>query len=139
MATANRPKESEHDEVRLKGEWLERLSLLFEAIRSWCAPLGWSIEQVEIKRNDRILGRYAAPALILRLAKREILIAPLELGWADDGGGVDLYLLPAMDDLATLDYVDGCWMLFDQSPSFLPGCPLNESTFRRTLEETIRE
>ena len=75
--------------------------------------------------NDSLVGRYVAPALILQEETTRILLEPIARSAPGAEGVVDLYLMPAYDDIASLYFSNGEWQLH----YMWPGTP-NVNTMR---------
>ncbi len=61
--------------------------------------------------KDSVLGQYKAPAMLLQRETVEVILDPVGRFAPGTDGVVDLYLLPAYDDIASLYFVDGAWRL----------------------------
>ncbi|MGC8641170.1 MAG: hypothetical protein ACP5XB_14990 [Isosphaeraceae bacterium] len=61
--------------------------------------------------RDSALGRYKAPAMLMQRETVEVILDPVGRFAPGTEGVVDLYLLPAYDDIASLYRVDGAWKL----------------------------
>ena len=120
MATATPTDQDSVDPGELRAEWLEHLSSLTELVGSWAAELDWSTRQIEKKMKDSRLGSYAAPALIMQKGTTRVLLDPIARFAPGSDGVVDLYLMPAYDDIASLYLVNGKWQLH----YMFPGSPV---------------
>ena len=122
------------------------LSGLVETVRSWAQDLGWSPRQIEKKMEDSQIGIYKAPALILQKETVRVLLEPIARSAPGASGIVDLYLMPAYDDIASLYFYDGGWQLhymFPTSPTVATiheaeHKPLSKETLERVLEAMIK-
>ena len=138
--------ESGRGQGKLREEWLERLSGLVETVRSWAQDLDWSTRQIEKKMEDSRLGTYKAPALLLQKETVRVLLEPIARFAPGVEGVVDLYLMPAFDDIATLYFYDCGWQLhymFPTSPTVATTReaehkPLSKETFDSVLEAMIK-
>ena len=61
--------------------------------------------------EDSDIGTYQAPALLLQQDTLRMLLEPIARTAPGADGVVDLYLMPAYDDIATLYFADGKWQL----------------------------
>jgi hypothetical protein len=61
--------------------------------------------------KDSVLGQYKAPAMLMQRETVEVILDPVGRFAPGTDGVVDLYLLPAYDDIASLYFVDGAWKL----------------------------
>ncbi len=142
MASENAPPSVVAGPEELKREWLDRLSTLVESVEEWARELGWSTRRIEKQMKDLELGSYRAPALLLQEEFTRGLLEPIYHSAPGVEGVVDLYLMPAYDDLAKLFYSDGKWSLYRMPPgvpaagSFEEAGPgtLSRETFREVLE-----
>ncbi len=124
-------------------EWLDRLSKLIDTVEGWAQALGWSTKRVRKELNDSEIGAYRTHALLLQEETTRVLLEPVGRSAPDAEGVVDLYLLPAYDDIATLYYYDGRWNLHYVAPgTAAPGSirqahaqPLSKSSLRKVLDE----
>lgn len=96
---------------RLRAAWLDRLDHLVRTVESWAIDLGWSTRRIEVQLRDSELGAYAAPALLLQRQTVRILVEPIARSAPGAEGVVDLSLMPAYDDVATLYFYDDGWQL----------------------------
>ncbi len=116
MATADLPKTTEIDAAKLRDEWLSRLTDLIETVKNWVEELGWSTRRIEKRMQDREIGSYIAPSLLFQIDTDRVLLEPVGRSAPGAEGVVDLYLMPAYDDIASLYYSDGSW----QCPLHVP-------------------
>ena len=144
MATGSRIKGP--DRERLLGEWLRRLQALLEELDGWAKALDWSTRRIEKAMADSEVGGYKAPALLMQKEAARVLLEPIARSTPGGEGLVDLYLLPAYDDIASLFHYGGSWHLhypFAGSPAVVDvrqaaGRPLTRETFRAVLDEMVR-
>ncbi|WP_165064138.1 hypothetical protein [Paludisphaera rhizosphaerae] len=61
--------------------------------------------------SDSEVGSYQAPALLMQEATTRIILEPIARSAPGAEGVVDLYLLPAYDDIATVYGHSGKWMI----------------------------
>ena len=143
MSIANPPFVLSADQSRLRDEWLNRLSHLVGSIRTWAAESGWSTRQSEARLHDSQLGNYSAPALLLQFETTKALLEPIARFAPGTEGVVDLYLMPAYDDIVSLYLSDGAWhvhYLAQGAPAVetmrdAPSKPLSKETLIEVLEE----
>jgi hypothetical protein len=146
MPTADPSTNQAEDREQLPEEWLERLSELVRTIGNWTRDLDWSTRQIEKKMEDSQLGTYKAPALLLQKETVRVLLEPIARSAPGTQGVVDLYLMPAYDDIASLYFYDDGWQLHYMSPtSPVVGTireaehrPLSKESLRSVLEEMIK-
>jgi hypothetical protein len=127
----------------LRDEWLSVLADLTRRVKSWAEGLGWSTRQISKKMKDSRLGSYEAPALLMQKETTRVLLDPVARFVPGADGVVDLYLMPAYDDIASLYFVDGKWRLhymFAGTPtvatiSQAEPFPLSKDVIGRVLDE----
>jgi hypothetical protein len=143
MATRNKTGRRVDDAGVLRDEWLKVLADLTAKVKTWAEELNWSTRQIAKKMKDSRLGEYEAPALLMQKETTRVLLDPIARFTPGADGVVDLYLLPAYDDIASLYLVDGEWRLhymFSGTPtvatiSQAQPCPLSKDAVGRVLDE----
>jgi hypothetical protein len=111
MASRNKTEKSVDDSGALRDEWPKVLGELTSSVQSWPEEFDWSTRQIPKKMKDSRLGLYDAPALLMQKETTRVLLDPVARFAPGADGVVDLYLLPAYDDIASLHRVDGEWRL----------------------------
>jgi len=104
-----RPQVDNPDATR--DEWLTNLYELLAQVRRWTEGSGWRTRVIEKSMKDSVLGQYKAPAMLMQRETVEVILDPVGRFAPGTDGVVDLYLLPAYDDIASLYFVDGTWKL----------------------------
>ena len=140
MATAKASNLSPEDLDKLRDDWLARLTKLIDQVEAWGIELGWSTRRIERKKEDHEVGNYKAPALLMQEGVTRIILEPIGRSAPGADGVVDLYALPAYDDIATLFYRSESdrWLLLDKLP-FDPLGPVTEAMKSKPLSfEMIR-
>jgi hypothetical protein len=138
-ARARRPQVE--DPARERDDWLQLLDELVRRVESWVRP-EWSTRVIEKEMQDSVLGEYKAPALLMQREIARVLLEPITRFAPGTDGVVDLYLMPAYDDIATLYRVAGEWKLHDtfRGDKVVAGIrngealPLTEENFLRIME-----
>jgi len=95
------------------------------------------------KMDDSQLGAYSAPGLLMQESTTRVLLEPIARFAPGVDGVVDLYLMPAYDDIATLYFYDGCWHLHYWFPGMpmagdlwqTKGKPLSKESVMEVLDE----
>jgi hypothetical protein len=127
-------------------EWLSRLEDLVSRIKVWTdGTSGWKTRTIQKSMKDSRLGPYKAPALLMQRETVEVILDPVARFAPGTDGVVDLYLLPAYDDIASLHFTDGVWKLrfaFRGTPKVAGIKPaesmiLNEASLNRVLNEIV--
>jgi hypothetical protein len=123
--------------------WLDRLARLIDTVEGWAQALGWSTKRVRKELKDSEIGAYQTCALLMQEGTTRVLLEPVGRSAPDSDGVVDLYLLPAYDDIATLYYYDDRWNLHSMAPGRpvvgnirqAESKPLSKTSLRKVLEE----
>jgi hypothetical protein len=143
MATRKKSDMQPDDSGVLRDQWLKVLADLTSNVKSWAEELDWSTRQIAKKMKDSRLGSYDAPALLMQKETIRVLLDPVARFTPGAEGVVDLYLMPAYDDIASLYLVDGEWRLhymFSGTPTVATICqaeswPLSKDAISRVLNE----
>lgn len=146
MITIETLKEPAEDRDRLLDGWLKQLGDLVQQVETWVGELDWATRRIDKKLEDSKVGSYKAPALMLQKDTTRALLEPIARTTPGTEGVVDLYLMPAYDDVASLFFYDGGWQLHYP----LPGSPivatirdarhnpLSKDSLKEVLDEMIR-
>ncbi len=127
--------------VRVRDEWLARLTALVDQVEAWGRELDWATRRIEKPMEDEDIGPYSAPGLLLQKEFTRVLLEPIDRAAPGADGVVDLYLMPAYDDVATLFFIGGRWQVH-----FAPGAltktklrPLTKAVFQKVLAGLTRD
>jgi hypothetical protein len=141
MATREVIKEIDPDAVRR--EWLDRLGALVEEVKGWAQASGWRTRRIDKTVNERRLGSYKVPVLLMEKNTVEVVMNPVARFVPGTNGAVDLYVAPAYDDIASL-YLEGDhWALHyadrpdpmaTESVIEIKPQPYSEMTIRKILD-----
>ncbi len=125
--------------VRLFGDWFGRLSALVNEVEGWLKELGWSTRRIEKSLEDAQIGKYKVPSLLMQEGVDRILLEPIGRSSPGTEGVVDLYLMPAYDDIATLFFYEGRWNLHSSSSKSAAVATVCEAVSRPLSKETFQE
>lgn len=143
MSTANLPTNPVSDWEAVRDEWLKRLHDLVACVEKWSREAGWSTRRIEKEIEDSRIGRYTAPALLMQEGVVRVLLDPVTRFAPGVDGVVDLYLMPAYDDIASLYYQDGNWQLHYMFPGTPSVATIREAESqplsKDSLQEVLRE
>jgi hypothetical protein len=143
MANRKHADKSADDFGIQRAEWLKILADLTSQVKSWAEELDWSTRQIPKKMKDSRLGVYEAPALLMQKETTRVLLDPVARFAPGADGVVDLYLMPAYDDIASLYLVNGEWRVHYMFAGARAGatirpadsCPLSKDAIGRFLNE----
>jgi hypothetical protein len=127
------------DPEAVKREWLGRLEALVRDVKGWAEAAGWRTRRITKTVNERRLGRYEVPVLLMEKDAVEVVLNPVARLVPGADGAVDLYLSPAYDDIASLYFEGGKWVVhYDERPDPSATNGPMEITPRPYEEATIR-
>lgn len=126
-----------------KAEWLNRLNALISIVQGWVEESGWRTRRTSKPVTEAVAGRYEVPLLLMERDGIEIILSPLARIAPGAEGVVDLYLMPAYDDVASLHCEGDRWRIHHASPPdpAAPhaaieggGLPLEEKAINKILD-----
>jgi hypothetical protein len=122
---------------------LGRLESLVRDVKGWAEAAGWRTRRITKTVNERQLGKYEVPVLLMEKETVEVVLNPVARLVPGSDGAVDLYLSPAYDDIASL-YLEGDhWVVHYGEPSSplatrstveITPRPYGEATIRAILD-----
>ncbi len=118
---------------------MERLTPLVHHVRDWAEELGWATRIVDKPQDDSDIGDYMAPGLILQHDWTRVGLDPIANAAPGVEGIVDLYVLPAYDDIARLFYYDDRWRLHYGPPGTPAGADVRETPSKPLTKKAFRE
>jgi hypothetical protein len=131
------------DRMRDRAVWIDRVSSLVRAVEQWARELGWSTRRVEKKLDDAWIGKHQVPALLMQEDTCRLMLEPVGRSTPGAEGVVDLYLMPAYDDIASLYYYGDRWNLHYVYSGATPAATVREAPAgpltRETLEKVLVE
>ena len=144
---AARPEMESEVRTRLNDReaWIDRVSKLVDQVEVWGKDLGWATRRIDKRLDDSWIGTHVVPALLMQKETARVLLEPVGRSAPGVDGIVDLYLMPAYDDIASLYYYDGQWNLHyvrhgDASVATIRDAakePLTSESLDRVLDEMI--
>lgn len=129
--------------VALLHPWLVLLFDLITSVDEWARSLDWVTKKVDKPMEDTEIGTYKAVALVIQKDVTRILLEPVGRNAPGAEGVVDLYLMPGLDDIASLYYYKRRWNLHYIAPGSEPvgsvreteAKPLNKGNLQKVLDE----
>ena len=137
--------ELEHEarqRVKSRTRWIGMVTDLVVVVEQWGQELGWATRRIEKRLDDSQIGKHQVPALLMQEGTCRVMLEPVGRSAPGVEGVVDLYRLPAYDDIATLYYYGERWNLHYLFPGSsaasvreAAGVPLSKEALQRVLEE----
>jgi len=121
-----------------RARWIERVTALVEQVEQWARELGWSTRRVEKKLEDARVGTHRVPALLLQEDTCRALLEPVGRSTPGAEGAVDLYLMPAYDDIASLYYYGHRWSVHYTATGTNGAAPRTGAEARPLSKETLK-
>jgi hypothetical protein len=138
MATAETQKGPVEDPEPLLARWSGQLDDLIRQVETWARELDWATRRIEKSMEDSKIGKYKAPALLIQKETVRVLLDPIARATPGSEGVVDLYLMPAYDDLASLYYYDGGWQLHYMAPGSPLVATIRDAEHRPLSKDSLR-
>ncbi len=128
------------DPGAVKAQWLGRLNSLVEEVKGWAQASGWRTRRIEKTVNERQLGTYRVPVLLMEKDTVEVVLNPVARFVPGADGAVNLYVAPAYDDIASLYFEGDHWVVhYGGRPDPVATYGVVKITPRLYDEHTIRE
>lgn len=128
-----------NDPEAIKAEWLGRLDALVGDVEGWARASGWRTRRIDKAIDERVLGPYRVPVLLMEKDTVEVVLNPVARRVPGAEGAVDLYLAPAYDDIASLYFEGDHWVVYySDRPDPKAARSEVEITPRPYSEQTIR-
>lgn len=123
--------------------WIDRVNALVIQIEEWASEMGWATRRVEKNLDDARIGKHRLPALLMQEGTCRVLLEPVGRSTPGAQGVVDLYLMPAYDDIASIYYYNDQWNLHYMFPGTesvatirdAASLPLSKETLGKVLAE----
>jgi hypothetical protein len=126
-----------------RDQFRDRVAALVEQVRWLVEPHDWVTKTYAKKMRDIENRVYEVPALFLQKGPIRVLLDPVAYDVPGAEGVVDLYLMPTYDDMASLYFEKGTWMIhyaFPPDPTEThsvietKALPLSEETINKVLD-----
>ena len=89
----------------------QRVEALVKQVREWVEPHEWVTKPYPKKMRDEERRLFEIPALFLQKGPIRMLLDPVAYDVPGAEGVVDLYLMPTYDDMASLYFQGGQWVI----------------------------
>jgi len=126
-AAAEQMQREAEDRIGARAFWIDSVKALVDQVEFWAKEMHWSTRRVEKKLDDAWIGKHRVPALLMQEDTCRVLLEPVGRSALGAQGVVDLYLMPAYDDIASLYYYGGRWNLHYLLPGNKPGATVREA------------
>jgi hypothetical protein len=133
--------------LQVRIDWIERVSDLVAKVEEWAKELDWSTRRIEKRLDDSQIGKHQVPALLMQEGTCRVLLEPIARSAPGAEGVVDLYLMPAYDDIAVLFFYGSQWHVHYNmargTNAVVPAreaeaMPLTKKTLKKVLAELTR-
>jgi hypothetical protein len=100
-----------------RDQFQKRVEALAEQVKRWVEPHEWVTKYYPKKLRDVEGQLFETQALFLQKGPTRVLLDPVAYDVPGAEGVVDLYLMPTYDDMATLYFENGGWVIHYAFPS----------------------
>jgi hypothetical protein len=122
-----------------RNAWIQRVESLVQQCEQWAKELHWSTRRVEKKLEDVRIGKHRVPALLMQEDTCRVLLEPVGRSAPGAEGVVDLYLMPAYDDIASIYYYADRWNLHYSFSGSMPVATVREAPAMPLTKETLEK
>lgn len=127
-------------------EWLRRVESLVSTVEQSANELGWVTRRSQKKIEDWEIGNHLVPILIMQQDVVRLLLEPISRKTPGSEGLVDLYLMPGLDDIASILFYDSAWHIhyfWEGDPEAkhifeTTSRPLNQDSLRKVFEGMLK-
>ncbi len=118
----------------VREQFQKRVGALVKKVQDWTQPHEWITKVYPKKMRDADERVFEAPALFLQKGPVRVLLDPIAYDVPGAEGVVDLYLMPTYDDMASLSFEHGDWVIryAPDSDATQSGAELATMTFSET-------
>jgi hypothetical protein len=126
-----------------RDKFRKQVEALADKVRGWVEPHEWVTKPYPKKIRDSDRQVFEVPALFLQKGPTRVLLDPVAYDVPGAEGLVDLYLMPTYDDLASLYFQGGGWVIHyafppdpmeTRSEIETKAMPLSEETINQVLD-----
>lgn len=131
--------ETNMDPDAIRDAWIRRLNELVGDVETWAGSFDWTTRRVDKSMKDPVIGPYKAPGLIMQKEFTRILLDPISRATPGSDGLVDIYRMPALDDIASLYFHGGRWNVHYRAPNDEAAATIPDAPARPLTRETLAE
>ena len=126
-----------------RDQFKTRVDALIKQVREWVEPHDWVTKEYPKKMRDVEHQIYPISALFFQKGPVRVLLDPVAYDVPGSEGVVDLYLMPTYDDMASLFFEKGRWMIHyafppeptdTHSAAAVETIPFSEETINQVLD-----
>lgn len=128
-----------HRCIAKRRAWISHVEELVTQIELWAKDLQWSTRRIDKRMDDPHVGPYMVPALMLQQDLVQILLEPVSRLVPGGDGLVDLYLIPAYDDIASLFLRENGWYVHYYFPTSPIVATIDEAESKPLTKEVLSE
>jgi hypothetical protein len=125
--------------VKLLDAWLHSLRTLTSNIAKWAQDSEWVTKQIDKTMDDSEIGKYKVPVLLLQKETTRVLLEPVTRSGPKGESVVDLSVMPAYDDIASLYYYNDRWNLHYMARSQEPVGNIREAAAKQLTKASLRK
>ncbi|HET6884294.1 MAG TPA: hypothetical protein VFI31_29345 [Pirellulales bacterium] len=124
-------------------QFQKSVEALVEQVKSWSEPHDWVTKEYPKKLRNGSHELFVVPSLVLQRGPVRVILDPVAYDVPGSEAVVDLYLMPAYDDLASLYLAAGEWTIHYPLPPDVQethsepetkSLPLSEATINQVLD-----
>lgn len=123
-----------------RSQYQKRVKALVKQVTKWAESHEWITKPYPKKMRDVDQQIFEIPALFLQKGPTRVLLDPVAYDVPGAEGVVDLYLMPTYDDMASLYFENGEWVIhYPLPPESIEPESVNESETLALSEKTINQ
>jgi hypothetical protein len=123
-----------------RSQYQKRVKALVKQVTEWAESNEWITKPYPKKMRDVDQQIFEIPALFLQKGPTRVLLDPVAYDVPGAEGVVDLYLMPTYDDMASLYFEDGEWVIhYPLPPESIETPSVNVSETFALSEKTINQ
>ena len=140
MRSSIREVEEEIAMSKQRSQYQKRVTALVKQVTKWAEAHEWITKPYPKKMRDVDQQIFEIPALFLQKGPTRVLLDPVAYDVPGADGVVDLYLMPTYDDMASLYFENGEWVIhYPLSPEPIDTQSVNETETLALSEKTINQ
>jgi len=135
LKTTQAPKDTD----KIRADWIAAVTDLVAQVEGWCKEEDWPTRRAIKTLDEPPIGKYGVPMLLIQNLDVRLLLEPVSRFVAGGDGLVDLYRMPAYDDIASIFWRRGKWYIhYWPSNGKVPATPLDAKPRLFTKAQFVR-